>query len=70
MPKGEDPKIRGNNLADQEARDAAENGSEKVILILAPSKEEPEIPKFSEAEENELRKMGGGARPVWEMETP
>lgn len=29
------------------------------MLILTPSKEELELPKFSEAEEKELRKIGG-----------
>lgn len=57
--KGMTPEIRGNNLADQEARDAAENGSEKVVLILSQSEEELEIPKFTEAEEKELSKIGG-----------
>ncbi|TRZ08803.1 hypothetical protein HGM15179_018303 [Zosterops borbonicus] len=46
--------IRGNNLADQEAKDAAENGIKRIMLILTPNKEELEIPKFIEVEEKEL----------------
>ncbi|RMC22064.1 hypothetical protein DUI87_02935 [Hirundo rustica rustica] len=57
--KGVTPEIRGNNLADQEAKDAAENGAEKVMLILTPNEEKLEIPKFSEAEKKELNKIGG-----------
>ncbi|RMB99542.1 hypothetical protein DUI87_23795 [Hirundo rustica rustica] len=57
--KGVTPEIRGNNLADQEAKDAAENGAERVMLILNPNEEKLEIPKFSEAEKKELNKIGG-----------
>ncbi|RMB97597.1 hypothetical protein DUI87_25859 [Hirundo rustica rustica] len=52
--KGVTPEIRGNNLADQEAKDAAENGAERVMLILTPNEEKLEIPKFSKAEKKEL----------------
>lgn len=48
--------IRGNNLADQEARDAAEN---EIKMVMTPDKEELEVPKFSEVEEKELSKIGG-----------
>ncbi|RMC19911.1 hypothetical protein DUI87_03477 [Hirundo rustica rustica] len=57
--KGVTPEIRGNNLADKEAKDAAENGAERVMLILTPNEKKLEIPKFSEAEKNELNKIGG-----------
>ncbi|RMC21662.1 hypothetical protein DUI87_02530 [Hirundo rustica rustica] len=57
--RGVTPEIRGNNLADQEAKDAAENGAERVMLILTPNEEKLEIPKFSEAEKKELNKIGG-----------
>ncbi|RMC16746.1 hypothetical protein DUI87_06340 [Hirundo rustica rustica] len=57
--KGVTPEIRGNNLADQEAKDAAENGAERVMLILTPNEEKLEIPKFSKAEKKELNKIGG-----------
>lgn len=54
--KGKTPEIRGNNLADHEAKDAAENGAERVmlILILTPNEEKLEIPKFRESEKKEL----------------
>ncbi|XP_063253202.1 uncharacterized protein LOC134550430 isoform X2 [Prinia subflava] len=57
--KGVTPEVRGNNLADQEAKDAAENGVERVMLILTTNEEELEIPKFSETEEKELKEIGG-----------
>ncbi|RMB96100.1 hypothetical protein DUI87_27386 [Hirundo rustica rustica] len=57
--RGVTPEIRGNNLADQEAKDAAENGAERVMLILTPNEEKLEIPKFSEADKKELNKIGG-----------
>ncbi|RMC03780.1 hypothetical protein DUI87_19533 [Hirundo rustica rustica] len=55
--RGVTPEIRGNNLADQEAKDAAENGAERVMLILTPNEKKLEIPKFSEAEKKELNKI-------------
>ncbi|RMB96370.1 hypothetical protein DUI87_27171 [Hirundo rustica rustica] len=55
--RGVTPEIRGNNLADQEAKDAAENGAEGFMLILTPNEEKLEIPKFSEAEKKELNKI-------------
>lgn len=57
--EGMTPEIRGNNLADQEAKDAAENGTEPILLILTPERGELEIPKFSKEEEKELFKIGG-----------
>ncbi|RMC04416.1 hypothetical protein DUI87_19238 [Hirundo rustica rustica] len=57
--RGVTPEIRGNNLADQESKDAAENGTKRVMLILTPNEEKWEIPKFSEAEKKELNKIGG-----------
>ncbi|RMC21564.1 hypothetical protein DUI87_02431 [Hirundo rustica rustica] len=54
--KGVTPETRGNNLADQEAKDAAENGAERVMLILTLNEENLEIPKFSEAKKKELNK--------------
>ena len=57
--KGMTPEIRGSNLADQEAKDAAENGTKRIMLILTPERGELEIPKFSKEEEKELFKIGG-----------
>uniref|UniRef100_A0A8C0U340 ribonuclease H n=1 Tax=Cyanistes caeruleus TaxID=156563 RepID=A0A8C0U340_CYACU len=57
--KGMTPEMRGNNLADQEAKEEAENGDKRVMLILTPDREELEIPKFNEKEEKELLKIGG-----------
>lgn len=50
--------IRVNNLADREARDAAENGSERVLVLRKIEEERLEVPCFSEAEEEVLRKIG------------
>lgn len=49
--------IRVNNLADREARDAAENGSERVLVLRKIEEERLEVPCFSEAEEEVLRKI-------------
>lgn len=62
--------IRENNLADQEAKDAAKNGAKKVMLILTPNKEKLEIPKFSKKKEKGIRQDRGRARSIWKMETP
>lgn len=39
--------IRGNNLANREAKDAIENGEERVMIVLTSKYKESEIPRFS-----------------------
>lgn len=53
--KGTTSAIRGNNLADLEAQNAAESGEEKVMMILTPTGEIQDIPVFSKTEDDLLR---------------
>lgn len=63
--------IRVNNLADREARDAAENGSERVLVLRKIEEEEKlEVPSFSEAEEEVLWKIGGKKDEYGKWELP
>lgn len=55
--KGTSLEIRGDNLADREAREAAETGSERIQMILTADVERWETPKFSKAEERGLIKI-------------
>lgn len=56
--KGVTLEARENNLVDLEAKDAAESGTEKLMMVLIPMGEMPEVPVFSEAEERELLRTG------------
>lgn len=56
--RGMAPEIRRNNLADREAKDAAENGKEKVMIVLTSKDKESEAPRFSKQEEERLKEIG------------
>ena len=56
--KGSSPVIRGNNLADVAAREAATSQGE-CILPLIPQPDLPPDPKYSAEEEQEGRQLGG-----------
>lgn len=51
--------MKGNNLADREAKEAAEKGSARAVTIMLEREERVEIPVFGEAEERELIRIGG-----------
>lgn len=50
--------IRGNNLANREAKNATENGEERVMIVLTSKDKESAIPRFSEQEEETLGEIG------------
>lgn len=56
--RGMAPEIRRNNLADREAKDAAENGKEKVMIVLTSKDKESEAPRFSKQEKERLKEIG------------
>lgn len=53
--------MKGNNQADKEAKKAALEAEEKVVMMIdsGNKQEEEEVPKFTEQEKKELEKNGG-----------